>query len=155
MQGTNQMRQVVCLSAELSSSPVRTAAGAVSTEFLRRAVHKPVAPLVGPSLLRLAIYSAYPAVILWFSIDFQQTCCPSASQRKLQTSKTNNMPVFTEESSPEMLLRAAGLLEPPLPRASSPPPKNADRTADGAKHEVVVIGVGGLRFLLEISPRGA
>jgi hypothetical protein len=67
MQGTNQMRQVVCLSAELSSSPVRTAAGAVSTEFLRRAVHKPVAPLVGPSLLRLAIYSAYPAVILWFS----------------------------------------------------------------------------------------
>jgi len=51
------------------------------------------------------------------------------------------MPIFTEESSPEMLQRAAGLKKPPLPRVSSPAPVNADRTADGAKHEVVVIGV--------------
>lgn len=51
------------------------------------------------------------------------------------------MPVFTEESSPEMLLRAAGLKEAPLPRVSPAAPVNADRTAEGAKHEVVVIGV--------------
>jgi hypothetical protein len=58
------------------------------------------------------------------------------------------MPVFTEESSPEMLQRAAGLKKPPLPRVSSPPPKNTDRTANGAKHEVVIVGVCCLHFLL-------
>jgi hypothetical protein len=51
------------------------------------------------------------------------------------------MPVFTEESSPEMLQRAAGLKESPLPRVSGPAPENRDRTADGSRHEVVVIGV--------------
>lgn len=51
------------------------------------------------------------------------------------------MPVFTEESSPEMLQRAAGLREPPLPRVSAPAPVNEDRTTEGSKHEVVIIGV--------------
>lgn len=40
-----------------------------------------------------------------------------------------------------MLQRAAGLKKPPLPRVSAPAPRNTDRTADGALHEVVVIGV--------------
>ncbi|KAI5859228.1 FAD binding domain-containing protein [Tricharina praecox] len=60
------------------------------------------------------------------------------------------MPVFTEESSPEMLQRAAGLKKPPLPRVSSPAPVNVDRTADGAKHEVVIIGTGPAGIMLSL-----
>jgi hypothetical protein len=67
------------------------------------------------------------------------------------------MPVFTEESSPEMLQRAAGLKKPPLPRVSAPAPLNTDRTADGALHEVVVIGVRTMAPREEVvfsAPRG-
>ncbi|KAF8247617.1 hypothetical protein K440DRAFT_654766 [Wilcoxina mikolae CBS 423.85] len=60
------------------------------------------------------------------------------------------MPVFTEESSPEMLQRASGLKEPPLPRLSSPPPQNTDRTASGSRHEVVVIGSGPAGIMLSL-----
>lgn len=51
------------------------------------------------------------------------------------------MPVFQEEASAEMLEREMGILEAPLPRLTSPPPVNANPLADGAKHEVVVVGV--------------
>ncbi|KAA8908203.1 FAD binding domain-containing protein [Sphaerosporella brunnea] len=60
------------------------------------------------------------------------------------------MPVFTEESSPEMLQRAAGLKTPPLPRLTPCPPVNTARTADGAKHEVVVVGAGPAGIMLSL-----